>query len=284
MSRIKNLNQHGLAHLGLLLVAIVVLAAIGFAGWRVMESNKSKDSSVNNSKTDTSKATDAALQSSELAAFSESECLKEYSDDKILCGSFKAWAEIKSYSVQTTSTVGGETSISTMQIDGENTYMKSEGALAYEIITVDGISYTKAGDTWWKQAATPTSGTPADSTPTADDFQVDIPETETEAASMKYIRMGEEACGNLTCVKYKLEDAANTETVEYLWIDTKDLMTRKMRSEYIASGEYTEMAYDYNKVSVTTPSPVKELGPNQYIMPGATEPTDISAMLEGATQ
>lgn len=42
----KKLNQHGIAHIVLILLAVVVLAGAGFAGWRVYESKKDKKPST----------------------------------------------------------------------------------------------------------------------------------------------------------------------------------------------------------------------------------------------
>ena len=173
-----------------------------------------------------------------------------------------------------TSTSGGKTTTMTMHLDDKKSYMKSEGELAYEIITIDNATYTKGGSTWWKQT-TKTSG--SSTTPTVDtsDYSFDAPsEAESAAAKTVYQKQGKEACGSLTCFKYKIVDPANTDSTDYIWFDDKSYVLRKMRNE-AKDGAVSEQTFAYENVSVNVPSPVKELGENQYLLPGASEPTTL---------
>lgn len=43
----KNLDQKGIAHLGLMLVIVLVVGAAGFGGWRVYQANQKKDTTTN---------------------------------------------------------------------------------------------------------------------------------------------------------------------------------------------------------------------------------------------
>ncbi len=49
MKKINNKNQAGLAHLGLIVMAVAVLSVIGFSAWRVTSSNKTQNHIDNNS-------------------------------------------------------------------------------------------------------------------------------------------------------------------------------------------------------------------------------------------
>lgn len=256
--RLQNDDERGIAHIAIIALVVVVVGAVGFAGWRVTQ--KDKDGSASNS------------TSKEIAKEVAAECKKEI-DDKDLCKFFTSWGNTKKFAITSTDTSEGTTTKSIMKIDGENTYMKLEGEMAYEVITMGNTTYTKSGDVWWKQTAkTPDTDTPAVN---SEDFKFEEPSKDTpEAQQTKYEKQGKEACGSLTCFKYKVVDPTNTDTTEYIWFDDKDYLSRKTRTED-KDGSVSEQIYEYNDISVSEPSPVKELGPNQYIMPGQTEPMTI---------
>lgn len=257
MDRKLQNDQRGIAHMALIAIIVVVVAAVGFAAWRVTQ--KDKETSNN-------------AITTELAKEVATECKKQI-DDKDLCKFFTSWGNTKKFGIESTDTREGATTKSVMKIDNGNTYMKLEGDMSYEVVTIGDTTYTKAGNTWWKQAVKPAQET----TPTVntDDFKFEEPNEEApEADQTKYEKVGMEACGSHNCFKYKIVDPTNTETTEYIWFDDKDYLVRKTRNED-KDGSVSEQVYVYENISVTEPSPVKELGPNQYIMPGQAEPTTM---------
>lgn len=249
-------NNKGAMNVIVIVVVVAVLAAIGFVGWRVMQ-NKSDEPLT--------KAAKEVLAKCE-------------EDDKDLCKFFANSVGSKKFSITSTATSGGNTTKSIIKIDNGKTYMKTEGELAYEVISIGDSTYTKAGDTWYKQTAKKTEDKPVK----AEDYTFEEPKKEENAPKTTYEKQGKEACGNLTCFKYKVVDPSNTDTTEYIWFDDQDFLARKTRSES-KDGSVNEAVYSYENVSVTEPSPVKELGANQYIVPGQTEPQtmpDVSNMNE----
>ena len=239
-------DNRGLAPVVLVLLVVVILGAIGFVGWRVMNSKNS------NSVTETVKQAVAKCTYS----------------DKDLCKFITNFKASKYYTVKSSVTSEGKTSTGTMQYVSPNrTYVKSEGDYSYEIITIDKTTYTKAGNTWYKSVAKPNSNTP--------DTKVDFDEPkDVTTAQETYKKIGEEACGNLKCFKYEVIDKNNTTTKEFIWFDTKDYQLRKTRSEG-PGADVSESTFSYDKVTINEPSPVKELKEGEYLMPGATEPTTM---------
>lgn len=268
-------NQQGIAHLAIIALAVIVLGAIGFAGWRVMQN---KDTTSKNA-TSNSESTSSNTQIADIKQL-ESECNKEL-DDKDLCRFFSTWTGSEKYALTSTGNEGGTETKSTFIVDGNKSYMKIEGEVTYETLTIDSTYYTKAGATWYKQANTTPTDTPDSTTPSADELDYDVPTTEElKADKTVYEKLGKEACGNETCFKYKWSDPADSGgAVNYVWFDDKDYLIRKMRIES-ANGVYSEQVYTYDNVVMPEPSPVVELGPNQYIIPGQSEPVDMSTYMQ----
>jgi hypothetical protein len=86
-----------------------------------------------------------------------------------------------------------------------------------------------------------------------------------------YKNLGTEACEKLTCYKYQVIDTGVPDDTQYIWFDNKDYQLRRTRYEG-KDGSVSESTYSYNKFNITVPSPVKELGKNQYLVPGDAEP------------
>lgn len=245
-------NQRGIAHIGIIL-AVVVLVVAGFVGWWVWKNND--DSST--------------LDKSVRDAIKNAKC--DY-DDKDLCKFFTGWKAQDSYEFKATATQNGKESTTTVRTQGDDKFsMKLEGELAYEIIQIDNVLYTKASDgTWWKQTLPAT-----DANAYKEDSDVDFAEPDSGVAGQKisYKKIGKEKCGDLTCFKYQVVDPADAKTTTYIWFDDKDYQLRRMQT---TSETMTyDATYSYNKVSISEPSPVKELGANQYLVPGQSEPVTL---------
>jgi hypothetical protein len=193
-------------------------------------------------------------------------------DDKDLCKFFTGWNAQDSYEYKATATQDGTDSKTTVKTEGDDKfYMKLEGSVAYEITQIGNILYTKATDgTWWKQTLPETE---ASTYKDEGDVEFAEPDSETEGQQVTYKKIGKEKCGDLNCFKYQVVDPAQASTTTYIWFDDKDYQLRRMQT---SSDNYTfDSTYSYNKVTVSEPSPVKELGANQYIVPGQTEPTTL---------
>lgn len=251
-------RQAGFGHLGLIIVIVIVLA-IGGVGYFVYNKNKSNNS-------DGDGTVDlAAVQE----AVKNAKC--DY-DDKDLCKFFASFKAQPYYTMTSVHEANGETTTMTIMAEGnDKTYVKSEGGMSYEMITIGKTTYTRAADgTWWKQ--TGQEGNAA-SNPQSD-LAVDFDEPEsTEVAQTRYKKLGKEPCGNLTCFKYQEVNPDGSSITTYLWFDDKDYQLRRMLSE--GDGTKSDATFSYDKVNIKEPNPVKELGPNQYLIPGESEPRTI---------
>lgn len=244
-------NDQGFAHIEIIIIAVVVVGLIGFIGWRFFGSQNSSDNAA------LDKATEQALKA---------ECDKIDDDD--LCKFFTSWKTNAKYRM--VSTQNG--SKSTFEVDGDKSRISMTGETAYDVITIGKTTYTKAGATWYKQ----TIKEPEQDV--AKDYKQDFSEPsddESKPAEDKttYKKLGKEACGNLQCFKYEIIDPSRGDSKEFIWFDDKDYQIRKQLSQ---SPEFTsETTYEYGNVNISVPSPVKELGPDQYIVPGQSEPATM---------
>jgi outer membrane lipoprotein-sorting protein len=247
-------NQQGIGHLLLIVLLIVVLGGIAGIGYVVM--NKTKE-----------KTAETALNTA-AKAVAKAECTKL--NDKDLCKFYSSWEISKKYRMVSTGPDGAK---STIEIDGDNTRFAVTGETPYEYVIIGGDTYTKAGSTWYKQSKAAT--TPDTTTDT--DYKVDFDEPTDDTSTpdkTKYTKVGKEACGSLTCFKYEVVDpTAEAGSKEFIWFDDKDYQLRRVQS--VTKEGTSETTFEYSNVSVKTPSPVKELGPNQYIIPGQSEPATM---------
>jgi outer membrane lipoprotein-sorting protein len=251
-------NQGGFGYLGII-IAIVVLVAVGGTGWWVMNRDKNKN------------AADTTIQD----AIENAKCTY---DDEDLCKFFTGWKAQDSYTVTSVSEAEGQKSTFVMQVDGKKTHLKMDGALAYEVITIDGTTYTKAGDTWWKQTS-PNETAKQYEAQTSVDFEEPASDTTAEPDKTSYNKLGKEKCGNFNCFKYEVVNPTDTGTKSFLWFDDEDYQLRRTLT---TSGTTTyDATYSYEKVSVNVPSPVKDLGPDQYIVPGQNEPISLPSAGDG---
>lgn len=242
-------DQRGLAPILLIAIAVVVIAAIGLAGWQVV--NK-KDDPI-------AKATKEAI-----AACNQS--------DKDLCKFLASWKENKYYTIKAASENDGQKSTYTMQsIGGDRTHMTSSGGgTDYEIITIGKTTYTKdaADGAWWKQTL-PDTDTSNPSQDVDVDFK-DPDENAPETDKTVYKKIGKEPCGNLTCFKYQVIDPTLKDETQYIWFDDDTYQLRRMSIE--GSGSKSDMVFSYEKFTIEEPSPTKDMpSPDASGMPSEAE-------------
>lgn len=193
------------------------------------------------------------------------ECEKEA--DKDICKFLTNWKQSEKYRM-TSVTEDGTKSV--YEMDGNNTRMKTDGEYAYEVITIGKVTYTKAGSTWYKSSIKPREGDTMEVRKVEFDEPADSSNEENKSTTT-YKLIGKEACGNMQCFKYQIVDSTDSSATNYVWFDDEDYLIRKSSNES-ADGKY-ETTYEYDNISVKEPSPVKDLAPDEFIMPGATEPT-----------
>ncbi len=186
----------------------------------------------------------------------------------------------KGYGVTSETVFDGKKSKSVVKTDGKgNVDMTSytDGKETGHTIILDKAMYTKApNETVWTEFPA-SKDEPSE---TADfGFDIDSVKKELEGVvketkdSLVVKRLGTEKCGALNCVVFEMkEDTLNTTTK--VWIDTKEYLARKM--ETIMKEGTTSMTYDYQSVSITKPSPVKQMPSVQQMMKDSGVNVDIN--------
>jgi outer membrane lipoprotein-sorting protein len=225
------------------LVVIIVIAVIGGAAWAVMQHNKK------NPLSGASPATIAAANAAETA------CKTYYHDNNLCKFASSAVALTKTaYTATATTTSSGTTGSTTIKSDGKGNFALSgsSGGQSFDSIEIGTTVYIKnpTDGTWLKYgSAAPTVTNPASN--------VNFTFTAADAAKIQYKSLGTEKCGNLTCYKYQVIDAANTGTTQYVWFDT-DSFTLQRWSSKDANGS-SDLTFTYGAVTISAPSPVTDM-------------------------
>jgi hypothetical protein len=174
--------------------------------------------------------------------------------------------------ITSSSQIEGVVATSEMRMDKDgnlssDTYMG--GKLQSSMVVFEDATYMKdAQDGSWYMIS---SADPEQPTPAEFDVESNF---EYDDEGMTITKIGQEACGELTCDKYEIvqvlpadEAAAEMENKHYLFIDTKEHLARKI--EMIFAEGSSVMEYRYEAVTISKPSPIKEM-PN-FTMPAADE-------------
>ena len=251
----KNLmsDARGIAHVAMVLLVVVVLGGIGFAGYTVM--NKSKKS--------------ADLSQTLKEAFKA--CDKE--EDEELCRFFSNLGLGKEVRVTTKTTENGVTRTSLYESSGGNWHTKSEADVHFEMIAIGNTNYTydPGKGVWWKSTASEATDD------IKEEFDNDLSDPaedkEVEEDKAQYVSRGKEACGSFMCFKYEIVDPSTPEEKNFVWFDDKEYLIRRSLTEYPEGNN--DVTYEYTDINISEPSPVQELGPNQVFMPGQSEPMDM---------
>jgi hypothetical protein len=264
MKNVLRKDHRGLAHLAIPLV-ILVVAAVGVAGWFVFQ--KMQDSKL------------SPQEKVAKTAIKDAKCTG--TTDKDLCKFFKAMTATSFTSMRTSMTSDGKTTTITLLSDGNNAHMTmtSEGT-SWEIISIGTTTYTKAGSTWYKKVD---AATAANTTGISSSLRNEIKEPTANSTNQPaYKQIGKEKCGDLTCFKYQVTEASDEAgTKNYMWFDTKTFLLRRAQQTGGTAPNNSTIGYD--KTTIAVPSPVKDLTDDQYIMPGATEPTTIPSTTDLST-
>lgn len=258
----------------MVIVAIVVVVILLVAGGYFYIMNKTGDANPI-----------TALKKTTASVTLNDKC--DYNDPD-LCKFINAQAKQTKYEVTMTGTENGEESTSTFTIDGAKTHMVIKaGDQNYNTITIDKTTYTKdpSDNKWWKQTTTDTADTS-----TADEVKFEAPSATASAEEKTtFTKVGKEACGKLTCFKYTSVTGTDSGSTETLWFDDTQYLLRKMTTTS-ADGTIT-MVYAYDNISVTAPSPTKDVADGQMVMPngqvmssGGMTQEQIDAMMDAMEQ
>jgi hypothetical protein len=206
-------------------------------------------------------------------------------DDPLIRKHFAAQANQSTFRVTTHADIGtkGSSQVSEMQLVGDDmrfhSWQEIGGKKQGEMIAIGDTTYVKDAkeNVWWKQTVKPEEQKEMDSQ--LEIKTEDFKEEYTKDRKMTYKKLGEESCGDLACYKYEEIDPESKEGHRIFWFDTKELLMRKEESGY---GEWRGTSvYEYDGISVTAPSPVKEVPAGKSVYdymyqgepPMYTEPT-----------
>ncbi len=179
-------------------------------------------------------------------------------NDKDLCKFLNNFKGSSNYTVVGATTAkDGQKSSYTFKLSGDDKFqntLSTNGKESYSTIVIGDTTYTKdySDNKWVKTTAT------KDDKAVKDDvtFNDNVDETPAKPEDeVKYTKIGTETCGKLTCFKYQVITSGADDT-EYLWFDNKDYLLRK--TEISFDGSVTTSDYNYDKVSITAPSPTKD--------------------------
>jgi outer membrane lipoprotein-sorting protein len=240
---IKINDDHGIAHVAAIGLIAVVVAVVGFAGWRVMEKNK--DGSSKNS----------SVATAEMKQI-EQECNKELGD-KDFCRFASSYNLETSYKMIVNTSGAEGPSVTEIEVDakGNSSMISKEGDKETGgFITLDKVTYFKDVDsgTWYKMPSSDTSSEEpenplSESKSVVDDFKGD---------KSTFKKIGKEKCGNLNCFKYQITESESPNTEQFVWFDDKDYMLRRWMTK--EGAEISDMTVSYGSVNIKAPSPVKD--------------------------
>lgn len=189
------------------------------------------------------------------------ESLADCPYERDVCSYMAAQAKAMSQGVTVTTTsqmLGQSTSVSEMKMDGSGNFEVSSyvgDKLQSSMLVFEKQTYIKdlADGAWYTLPSFVDNA--ADS---PDEAVAELQATYQEpAADFKMTKLGTEACGALTCDKYEMSQASETEGQLYIWIDTKEHLARQMEIK-TAQGS-SMMVYQYGAVNISKPAPIKEM-------------------------
>ncbi|HEV2413125.1 MAG TPA: hypothetical protein VGS28_04990, partial [Candidatus Saccharimonadales bacterium] len=192
----------------LILLIVIVIAVVGFAGWYVYH-KRQENKTTNNATTSSTTASTTA------AAGVNAACNVAYHDN-VLCRS-AAYMDLNKipYSAVLTTTNNGTTTTFNVASDGKGneSLMGTSNGSAISTVLLDGKTYIKdaGSSTWLEYSGT---GAPSTSNPTSN---VNLGFT---SNSIKYKNLGKTSCGSGggTCYEYQVTDTTMPGTTQDAWI------------------------------------------------------------------
>lgn len=241
-------DSHGVIHPWLIILVVVVIAAIGFAAWKVSSNKNSPKSS----------STTASSNQTAGNAISTADCLKVINDND-LCKFAVKYNPKASFVATDNATTSQGSSVMTLKVSGNDSSISisQNGSETSSFVSLNNATYIKDESTnvWTKY--TSSSTTPTESNPTGN---IKFSSSDlTDNNTLSYKAMGKEACGNLTCFKYQVVDKSNPSDTQYLWFDTKDYMMRRWSLKN--SDGTNDLTFSYQSVNIAAPSPSQDYSP-----------------------
>ena len=246
-------NKKGLSPI-IIIIAVVVLAA-GVAGYQFFGKNKGGGTVGGG----LLKIGGPALNSS--CKFNDPEICR-YMNRALEGDIYKDGFSGKSI---TTDKSGEKTeSLWEISVDGKSHFVTWEnGKEISNMINTGDATYIKdyTDGKWFKTTFTKTQdGTKQPDTSNIEEFKKKMQdEIKEKEDNITYKNLGKEPCGSLTCFKYQIIDPDVIDSADYIYFDDREYLVRKTRNED-KDGQIIESTYEYKQVTITAPSPIKEMG------------------------
>lgn len=189
--------------------------------------------------------------SSNAQSVAANESCMSYINDSDFCKFTSSWNMRESITTTIDTSEGSKMVIRSNGSNSHSTITTANGPSS-EVILLNGASYMKNTEdgTWTK------FGDAGDATPT-DDYTPDINfEDEASKDTFSVTKIGEEACGELTCLKYQITDTATPDTETFVWFDTNEFKARRMTTKNTEG--VSELTFTYEEVVINEPSPIVE--------------------------
>jgi len=249
MFKLRN-QENGFAHV-MLLAAMIVLVAVGGVGFYVIGNNKVKTLDKTAKNTPSSKAETQTANSNAV-----SEACENSLHDEDFCKFAGSWEGLTNYKmiIDTTNSEGSSTVTLEKEGTDKNRMTTSiNGKESSVYVTIGSDSYIKdETDGSWTKFTSDTSKN------SLSNIQDDLKVSDFDAAALaknQYKKVGKESCGKLSCFKYQIIDSEKPSSENFIWFDTKDFLLRRITIK--DSDTTSEVSMIYEKISISTPSPVK---------------------------
>jgi hypothetical protein len=244
----SNESESGLGQIFIVAVVVVVLAVAGIIIWGLTRSSN------NNSATNTSTSTNNT-------AAVNNNC-QNYYHDSTLCV-FANHIGLSTYAYTSSGTATSSSGAQynfTFKNDGKGNREITYTAAGKQIsaIILDGAEYVQsgAGTTWLEFSGSSLSTATPVPDPTSN-FNLSF--TQAELAKYSFNKEGTAACGNLSCVKYKVNILASPDIVQYVYFDTSSYLLREWSYSNPTTGVSATINISYPAVTITAPSPVQQV-------------------------
>lgn len=242
-------SENGFAHVVLVIVFVVLVAAVGAAGWKLVSDKKSPSSNSGGS---------ASTGSSTVGSTAaETACLAQYHDTDLChfeAASLATPIDKTAYEATLTSTQSGATTVLTYEQDGKGNYsvMASGGAssTSFNSILLGGNVYIQSGSEWLEYPSGSTTPTQSSDPSSNLSFMGTL-------ANVKFTKVGTDTCAGLPCLKYAITDSTDPSATQYAWFDTQQYKLREYSATDATSGTL-DMKLSYQPVTITAPSPVQQ--------------------------
>jgi hypothetical protein len=250
-------NENGLGHILILILVVVVIAGVGFVGYKVANNKSTPPVSTGSSQKSGSNSSSGQSSTSTLAT--DASCLASYHDAN-LChfASNSANFDKTAYVATITETSPqGVASNMTLSSDGKgNTSLVAmSGGQQLSTVSLSGNTYIQTGTgTTWLEYPAGTAGNPSESSNPTSAMNIGV-----GSNGITFKAEGTASCGSLTCYKYEILDSAQPGTTQSALFDTKSYKLREWQESDSTSGT-TTMDITYQAVNIVAPSPVKPYG------------------------